>query len=114
MAGVVDLVLCPTELNLLAINSSGTTPITVTAAVTGQIVRIWSYELAGGTSITISDSVNGAISGTLVTTGVATPLPQPFTDATEIFPRYQSAVGNTLTITPGASGLSGTVYWSQN
>lgn len=101
----------PSIIQVLAVNSSDTNPIEVTPAVSGKVVRIWGFHLTGGTSMTFKSNTT-AISGVLTTTGLALPIYRK--GNSYVFPHYESTSGETINIVPGASGLAGTVYWSQS
>lgn len=115
MAVTSTLVICPSQLQATVVASSGTGAITLVAASAGLQVRIWGWILGGGTSVTVADSVAGNLSGAIPTTTLINETPeQPYADGSLLFPIFESAVGNTLTLTPGASGLNGIVWWTQS
>ena len=114
MAITATLVISPSQLQATAVASAGTTPITLVAGSGTLVVRLWGWILGGGTSVTVADSVAGNLTGAIPTTTLINETPeQPFADGTLLFPIFESGPGATLTLTPGASGLNGIVWWSQ-
>lgn len=108
----VKLAQLPSELQIKVINSSDTNAIDVATALTGKIVRVWGGSLVGGTSV-LFGSNSTALSGVMTTTGLQLALPRG-NPGDAAYPFYESAVGETIKVTPGASGLNGTLYYTQD
>lgn len=107
----VNLVRIPPVLNTTVIASTDTNPIQVVAASSGKIVKLWGLVVAGGTSVLISSN-STALTGVITTTGLMMPPPRG-NPGDAAYPWLESAVGETIKITPGASGLNGIAYYTQ-
>lgn len=103
----------PRTITTTKISSTDTNPITLGTATAGQTVKLWGLLLVGGTSIEVKSS-NTSLSGVLTTTGLALPLPRGNAAEDSAYPHFESASGEALSITPGASGLNGVAYWTQD
>lgn len=96
----------------LIVASSDTNDIPVCPAVAGKVVRIWGFRLSGGTSA-VFKSNQTAKSGVM-------PMPygeelvQPRAVFGKVVPYFASEAGETINIKPTASGLAGTVWYSQD
>lgn len=108
----VKLAQLPSELQIKVINSSDTNAIDVATAATGKIVRVWGFSLVGGTSVLFGSNAT-ALSGVITTSGWLMSCPRG-NPADAAYPIYESAVGETIKVTPGASGLNGTLYYTQD
>lgn len=111
--GVSQISLPPT-LETLLISSSDTNAIPLVSAVAGKTVRLWGLLVTGGTTVTFKSN-STSLSGALAVTGLFMPPPgavNPLFDAG--YPYVQSAVGETINIVPGASGLAGIAYYTIN
>lgn len=108
----VQLSQIPSTLLRKKIASSDTNQIDVVAESPGQVVRVWGLLLAGGTSIRVFDDATDE-SGVLTVSGLSLPMPRG-NRADCAFPYWQSTVGKTIKITPGASGLNGWVFYTQD
>ena len=119
----INSVPIPSVYQTLLINSSDTTPIPLCAGVDGQTVRLWGLLVTGGTTVTFKQD-STAVSGALAVTGLWMPLPSAgrqtkasasglVTDV-QIPPYIQSVSGGTINIVPGASGLAGIAYYTQD
>lgn len=108
----VKLSQLPETLQVKVIASSDTNAISLVAAAAGKIVRLWGGSLVGGTSILFASDAT-ALSGIMATTGLQLALPRG-NPADAAYPYFESAVGETIKVTPGASGLNGTLYYTQD
>lgn len=110
-ASVVVMSRTPVTYNVspIAIN----TATNIVAASGSTVVYVWGYQFTGGTSVKFTDTGSaGDLTGAMATP-VSQPVVQPYVSGGNAMPYFQSSPGYTLTITPGASGLAGVVYWSQ-
>jgi hypothetical protein len=109
----VKLQQLPSTLQSKVIASSDTTAISLIAAAAGKTVKLWGMVVMGGTSAVVKSNTT-ALSGVIPTTGLMNlPLPNG-NRADAAYPYFESAVGEALTITPGASGLNGMAYYTQD
>jgi hypothetical protein len=109
----VSLIQLPRTLEQKVIASSDTAAISLIAAAAGKTVKLWGLVVMGGTSAVLKSDTT-ALSGVIPTTGLVNlPLPSG-NPADAAYPYFESAVGEALTITPGASGLNGVAYYTQD
>lgn len=101
----------PSVMKTLNINSVDTNNIAVGISTAGQRVHFWGCVLTGGTSVQVKSNET-EVGAQKTTTGLALPLPR-VPQGQLVHPYYQSqADGEILNVKPGASGLSGDVYYS--
>lgn len=109
----VPLIQLPRTLEQKVIASSDTNAIELVAAAEAKSVKLWGLVVMGGTSAVVKSNAT-ALSGVIPTSGlVSLPLPSG-NRADSAYPYFESAIGETLTITPGASGLNGMAYYTQD
>lgn len=109
----VNLQQLPATLQTKVIASSDTNAIELVAAVAAKTVKLWGLVVMGGTSAVVKSNAT-ALTGVIPTSGLVNlPLPKG-NRADSAYPYFESAAGEALTITPGASGLNGMAYYSQD
>lgn len=103
----------PATLQIASISASDATAQPVVSSVAGKIVRVWGFHFKANESLQFKSNTT-AISPAISTTGLAVAIPQPHAPNGRSYPHYESASGETINIVFGATGGSGTVYYSQD